>query len=132
MNSGSVKAVTMPPESVTYIARRASPSARSTPESAMPSAHRDIGGDDDRQHAARDLARRAPARASGASSAASRKIHSSTRQQRGDENVIARPEAASRRARGRSPAPSARDTFAEIAMVKPILTDISRKDAWLA
>ena len=61
MKSGSVKAVTMPPDRVTYIARRASPSARSTPESAMPSPIGILAGNDDRQHAARHF-RRAPLR----------------------------------------------------------------------
>ena len=38
-------------------------------------------------------------------------------------------EAASRRALGRSPEPSARDTVAEAAMVRPMLTDIAKKVA---
>ena len=46
--------------------------------------------------------------------------------------VMISPEAASRRARVLSPAPSARETVAEIAMVKPMLTDIRMKESWLA
>ncbi len=40
--------------------------------------------------------------------------------------VMASEEPASRRARGRSPAPSARDTVAEVAMVSPMLIDMTK------
>ncbi len=43
--------------------------------------------------------------------------------------VIVSAEAASLRPRGRSPAPTARDTVAEAAMVRPILTDMAKKVA---
>ena len=41
--------------------------------------------------------------------------------------VMMSAEAASLRARGRSPAPSARDTVAEAAMVRPMLIDMAKK-----
>ena len=44
MSSGSRTAVAAPAESVTYIARRASPTARSTPESVIPSASGTFAG----------------------------------------------------------------------------------------
>jgi hypothetical protein len=46
--------------------------------------------------------------------------------------AIDRPEAASRRARTRSPAPSARETVAEMAMVRPIVTEKATNCSWLA
>ena len=39
---------------------------------------------------------------------------------------MVRADAASRRARGLSPAPSARDTVAEAAMVSPMLIDMTK------
>ena len=43
--------------------------------------------------------------------------------------VIVSAEAASLRPRGRSPAPTARDTVAEAAMVRPMLIDMAKKVA---
>ena len=40
--------------------------------------------------------------------------------------VMVSEEAARRRARGRSPAPSARETVAEAAMVRPMLIDMTK------
>ena len=40
--------------------------------------------------------------------------------------VIVSADAAKRRARGRSPAPSARETVAEAAMVSPMLIDMAK------
>jgi hypothetical protein len=41
---GSIMAVTMEPKRVTYMERRASPTERKTPESAMPSAIKPLVG----------------------------------------------------------------------------------------
>ena len=108
-----------PPESVTYMARRASPTARSTPDSAMPSAKGTLPGSAMRRK--RSATSRvwpvapnspssdpAPARAAAATTALR-------------AAVTNRPEAAMRLARARWSAPSAFDTAAVTAMVRPML-----------
>jgi hypothetical protein len=121
-------AVTIAPESVTYIARRASPTARSTPDIAMPSAIGTLAG--------MVMARKFEATGK-ASPCACRTL---TRPQSRNANitadtaaemnaVIVSADAASLRPRGRSPAPSARDTVADTAMVRPMLIDMTKKVA---
>ncbi len=120
--------MTIAPDSVTYMARRASPTARSTPDNAMPSA---IG-----TFAGRVMARKVEATRSGSPlactiviSAQSRKANISAATSVDVIAVIVRVDAASLRPRGRSPAPTARDTVAEAAMVRPMLIAMAKKVA---
>ena len=116
----------IPADKVTYIARRASPTARSTPENVMPTASGTFAGmlmamnfeatSADSPCACKRSSRiqsrkRTPARVVTADKTA----------------VMVSADAASRRARGRSPAPSARETVAELAMVSPMLIDMTKK-----
>ena len=73
-----------------------------------------------------------PRACSNRSSAGSRSSHMAIDNAVATTPAIARPEAARRRARCRSPAPSARDTVAEMAMVRPMLTDSATNCNWLA
>ncbi len=126
-----MKTVATAPASVTYIARRASPTARSTPDSAMASENAILAGT---AMARKRLATAAgsPLACSNRSSAGSRSSNMTIDRTVATMAAIARPEAARRRARCRSPAPSARDTVAEMAMVRPIETDSATNCNWLA
>jgi len=121
-------AVAIAPESVTYIARRASPTARNTPDIVMPSAIGTLAG--------MVMARNFEATRIGSPPACrsvvrpqSRKTNISAAAAAEMIAVMVSAEAASRRPRGRSPAPSARDTVAEAAMVSPMLIDMAKKVA---
>src|SRR5208283_416444 len=111
-------AVTIAPDSVTYIARRASPTARMRPDIVMPSAMGTLAG--------MVMARNLDATASGSPFAwtiwirpQSRKTNIPAATAAENKAVIVSDEAARRRPRERSPAPIARDTVAEAAMVRP-------------
>ena len=126
MSSGSRNAVAIPADSVTYIARRASPTARKTPENAMPTASGTLAG--------MLIAMNFEATSAGSPwacrsvvSAQSRKTNIAAAIAAEKIAVMTSAEAASRRARGRSPAPSARETVAEAAMVRPMLIDMAKK-----
>ena len=93
--------------------------------------HGDIGGNDDRQQPARD-ARGWLLRVHEPRQRVVAKDQSTTDNAVVTSPAMTSPDAASRRARGRSPAPSARETVAEMAMVRPILTDIRMNESWLA
>ena len=123
--------MTTAPDSVTYIARRASPTARNAPDSAMASEKARLAG--------AAISRKSAATAAGSPRACSSSPNAGSRNQtsaidrtRATTPVIARPEAASWRARARLPAPSARDTVAEIEIVRPIDTDSMMNCSWLA
>ena len=115
----------IPADSVTYIARRASPTARSTPDNAMPTASGTFAGmlmamNFEATSAGSPWACRSVA------SAQSRKTNIAAAI--AAEKMAAMIERGRRkpRARGRSPAPSARDTVAEAAMVSPMLIDMTK------
>ncbi len=128
MSVGSRTAVTIAPDSVTYIARRASPTARNSPDITKPSAIGTLAG--------RVTARNFEATASGSPLACTTWIRAQSRK----TNItavtrieaiaaIVSDEAASRRPRGRSPAPIARETVAEAAIVRPIVIDMAKNVA---
>ena len=111
---------------MTYIARRASPTARSTPENVMPTASGTFAGmlmamnfeatSADSPRACKTVVRIQSRKRKPASAVAADKTA-----------VMVSADAASRRARGLSPAPSARETVAELAMVSPMLIDMMKK-----
>ena len=125
MSSGSRKAVAIPADSVTYIARRASPTARSTPENVMPTASGTFAGmlmamnfeatSANSPCACKTVVRIQSRNRNTAAAIATEKTA-----------VMVSADAARRRARGLSLAPSARDTVAEAAMVSPMLIDMTK------
>ena len=125
MKSGSSTAVITAAESVTYMPRRASPTALSTVDNPMPADIRRLEG--------RTIQRKL--RATGrvwSLAPRKRSTHGRTGRSASDTSVPAtamcrQQEVASRRARSRSPAPSARDTSAPTAIIKPTLMEIVMK-----
>ena len=120
--------MTIAPESVTYIARRASPTARRTPDIAMPSPIGTLAG--------MVMARKFEATGKACPCACrtltrpqSRNVNISVATAAEMNPVMVSAEAASRRPRGRSPAPSARDTVADTAIVRPMLIAIAKNVA---
>ena len=125
MSRGSKNAVAIPADSVTYIARRASPTARSTPDIAMPIASGTFAGmlmaiNFEATSAGSPCACKSVVRAQ------SRKTKIAAAIEAEKMVVIVSADAASRRARRRSPAPSARETVAEAAIVSPMLIDMTK------
>ncbi len=115
----------IPADKVTYIARRASPTARKMPENAMPTASGTFAG----MLIAMNFeatSRGSPRACSSVANAQSRKTNIAAVVAADRIAAIVSADAASRRARGRSPAPSARDTVAEAAMVSPMLIDMAK------
>ena len=125
MNSGSRKAVAIPADKVTYIARRASPTARKIPENVMPTASGTFAG--------MLMAMNFEATSANSPRACNTAVRTQSRNTnparavRADKiAVMISADAASRRARGLSPAPSARETVAEVAIVSPMLIDMMK------
>ena len=115
----------IPADSVTYIARRASPTARKTPANVMPTASGTFAG--------MLMAMNFEATSAGSPwacrsvvSTQSRKMNIAAAIAAERIAVMVSDDAASLRARGRSPAPSARETVAEAAMVRPMLIDMTK------
>ena len=114
----------IPPESVTNIARRASPTERNVPEKHMPSASRKFDGIQiiRNRHATACVSPVAPSNVrSGSITAIIR-----TAIRLAAIRLIAVVLPASRRARTLSRAPSARETSAELAIISPTLNDVDK------
>ena len=125
IRSGSSPAVTTPPDSVTYMARLASPTARRMPENAHPERHEEVRRQDDPQEA---LVRPAASRRSprGASRIDGKSGRSTSVTAAPASTACAQAEPASRRALPASPAPSARDTSAPTAIISPTLIETAK------
>ena len=125
MSSGSRNAVAIPADSVTYIARRASPTARKIPENVMPTASGTLAGmlmamNFDATSADSPCACKTVTRIQ------SRNTNIAAAMTAEKTAVMMSEDAARRLARGRSPAPSARETVADAAMVSPMLIDMTK------
>ena len=116
--------MTTPPDSVTYMARLASPTARRMPENVIPSAMRKFDG--------RTIHRKRLATGS-VSAFAPRSVRIGGKSGRSTSvtaapasTACAQAEPASRRALPDSPAPSARDTSAPAAIISPTLIETAK------